>query len=255
MADQIRLVTVKRGRDPRNFALLAFGGAGPVHAPALARDLGIPTVIVPPAAGVLSALGPLTAEIEHEKKKTSISRAVDLHPAQLESAYQQLEAECIELMGRERVQPNECKLLRRADFRYVGQSSELDVAVATPITAEVVRIAVDEFNERHMRTYGYANSTDRVELVNARVLATFALPTPAFDFRTVGAVPSGCPYSTRVAVFPEGEFEVPVYRRADLVEGPFLEGPLIIEQPDTTVIVGLGQSISLDSFSNLIVTV
>jgi N-methylhydantoinase A len=255
MADQIRLVTVKRGRDPRNFALLAFGGAGPVHASALARELGIPTVIVPPAAGVLSALGLLTAEIEHEKKATNISRADKLIPEQLEEVYQRLEAACIDLMRRERVQAAECRLVRRADFRYIGQSSELDVTVAAPITAEVIRLAIEQFNDRHVRTYGYENSADRVELVNARVLATFSLPTPEFDFRSLGPAPTGRPNFTRPAVFPEGELNVPVYSRSNLVDGEVLDGPLIVEQPDTTVIVGVGQVVRLDSSGNLVVTV
>jgi N-methylhydantoinase A len=255
MADQIRLVTVKRGRDPRMFSLLAFGGAGPVHAPALARDLDIPRVIVPPAAGVLSALGLLTAEIEHEKKTTIIGRATALDPARLESVYQQLESDCLELMRRERVAPEECILRRLADFRYLGQSSELQVTTSAPTSSESIATAVGDFTDRHQRTYGYSNSADRVELVNARVLATFALPAPDFRFPEADSESSGKPYATRVALYPEGEFQVGIYRRSDLPAGTDLAGPLIVEQPDTTVVVGPGQTLRLDGANNVIVSV
>lgn len=253
MADQIRLMTVKRGHDARNFHLLAFGGAGPVHAPALAADLEIPAVLVPACPGVLAAFGLLTANVEHDQKLTCMQAAVGIDAAKLEAMYRELEKTCLERMARDAISPERCEVRRLADLRYRGQSAEIEAPVAARIDGGAVKAMIAEFHARHQRAFSYVNADSRVEFVNAKVVTSYAMIKPRLDVPDRSRAATGKPYATRKACFVPGAVSAAIYRRADLRRGKRYAGPAIVEQADTTLVVPPGQAFDVDDLGNIVV--
>ena len=253
MADQIRLVTIKRGYDPRQFALVVLGGAGPVHGAPLAEEMGMAEVIVPEAPGVLAAFGLLTAAIEHHHARTLQSRADAVDLAAVNRCLAELDAAGQARMQEEGVPPAEVRVAYAADMRYVGQAYELEVPLAAPVTAERVPALVDAFHAAHERVYGYARAQQAVELVNFRAVHTFALPRP----RVRPAAPAaGAAAEARVgqrpAYFAPGGFVgTAVYERARLPIGSRVAGPAIVEQADTTTVIPPGCVALVDPAGNL----
>ena len=157
----MRLVSVQRGYDPRDFVLVAFGGAGPLHANALARELGIPTVLVPPSPGIASAVGMLVTDIRHEFVATRRLRAGRARARDAGSALRRLRRGGRGGLTRDGVPLGDRRMLRSADLRYHGQSFELPVTVPPgPLTAADVERVRDEFHAAHERAYGYAARED-----------------------------------------------------------------------------------------------
>src|SRR5215217_5153905 len=230
MGRALRVISVERGLDPREFALVAFGGAGGLHACALAEELGIPALLVPRAGGVLSALGLAMSDVRVDAVRPLLGGAG------AEEAFAALEAQ-----AREDMEAPE--LRRRADLRYRGQSFELTVEAGD-------RDALEErFGEVHERRYGYRMEGEEIELVNARVVATqpverpeLAEPDPEGDERA----------GAREANF-DGEWEeVPVFRRLGMGEGARVEGPAIVEFPEATCVVRPGWSGAVDGAGTLV---
>src|SRR5262249_45838595 len=157
MIGAMRLVSVQRGYDPRDFVLVAFGGAGPLHANALARELGIPTVLVPPNPGIASAIGMLSTDLRHEFVTTRRLRLDTLTPAALEALFTDFLAEGEARLDRDGVPSGDRRMLRSVDLRYHGQSFELPIPVPqrTLTAADVARLRA-EFDAAHERAYGYA---------------------------------------------------------------------------------------------------
>jgi len=226
MARAIRAATVERGHDPREFGLVAFGGAGPMHAAALAADLDIDTVIVPPACGVLSAFGLLAADEQHDAVRTHRVAIDDVDPATVETHYDALEADVRE----DARDPDAASIRRRADLRYAGQSFELTVDVAATFDPARVR---ERFHEAHEATYGY-RMDEPVALVNLRVAATATRSDPRTEHAADGEPRVG----ERTARFGDGAGRTtPVYDRSGLAVGSTLDGPAVIEQAESTVVV------------------
>lgn len=253
MSDQVRLMTVQRGHDVRDFHLLAFGGAGPVHGPALAADLEIPAVLVPTYPGVLAALGLFAANVEHDQKVTCMQRAIDIVPETLEVTYRGLEQACIARMRNDGFAAGQCRIARLADLRYRGQSTEIEVGVASPITRERVADALSDFHTRHRRMYSYGYPDNRVEFVNAKVVVSYAMPKPVFAPDDKRKERTGRPYTAREAYFDTMPVSTNVYRRAELLGGRTYSGPAIVEQADTTLVVPPGQTFDLDAYGNIVV--
>src|SRR5437899_1846295 len=155
MADQIRLVTIKRGYDPRQFALVALGGAGPVHGVPLAEEMGMAEVLVPETPGVLAAVGLLAAAIEHHHARTLPGPAERVDLDAVTRCLAELDAAGRARMRDEGVPPAAVEVAYAADMRYVGQAYELEVPLAVPLRAEQVREAVRGFHAAHERVYGY----------------------------------------------------------------------------------------------------
>ncbi|MFO1061378.1 MAG: hydantoinase/oxoprolinase family protein [Dongiaceae bacterium] len=174
MTRAVKAVSTYRGRDPRRFALIAFGGNGPVVAPAIAAALEMPVVLIPPSPGVFSAAGLLFSDVEREFMRTLFRRAVRLETAELEAAFIRLEAEARAELAGEGHDPARIALGRIGDFRYAGQAYELSVPYAGDLAA-----AIDAFHAEHERTYGYRSETESVELVNLKVLARVGRAGPA----------------------------------------------------------------------------
>ncbi|MFB6252034.1 MAG: hydantoinase/oxoprolinase family protein [Halobellus sp.] len=226
MARAIRAATVERGHDPRAFGLVAFGGAGPMHAAALATDLDIDTVIVPPACGVLSAYGLLAADEQHDAVRTHRVAIDDVDPDTVETHYDALETD---VRGDVR-DSDAAAIRRRADLRYAGQSFELTVDVADAFDPDRVRA---RFHEAHEATYGY-RMDEPVELVNLRVSATTTRSDPTTEHDSSGDPRVG----ERPARFGEGEEQpTSVYDRPGLAVGRTLDGPSVVEQAESTVVV------------------
>ena len=255
MADEIRLVSVRRGYDPRTFALVLLGGAGAVHGGRLAAELSIPTLLVPPVPGVLSALGLLVADVEHDLAETVTTRAGEADFEALERTYVSLRERVTELMRADLVPEGEELTQRFADMRYVGQGYTLEVPAPAELDEAAIGAMVDAFHEAHQRVYAYSLPHGEVEFLNLRVVQSWGLPTPAFE--RLPSRPSAATPSSRMAYFEEagGYVDTPIYDRGALAVGDELAGPAIVEQPDTTFVIYPGHTATLDASNNLVVSV
>jgi N-methylhydantoinase A len=256
MIGAMRLVSVQRGYDPRDFVLVAFGGAGPVHANALARELGIPTVLVPPSPGIASAIGMLATDIRHEFVATRRVRLDGLAPEALDGLFADFVSEGEARLDRDGVPPADRRMLRSADLRYHGQSFELPVTVPPgPLTeADLARLR-DEFHAAHERAYGYAAPEDAVELVNVRLAAVGVTPKPRrAPLPEGGASPAAAVKSRRQVWFGEaGDFlDTQVLDRGKLLRGNVIAGPAIVEEHDASTLVHPGWTATVDEHANLV---
>ena len=256
MADEIRLVSIRRGYDPRQFALVLLGGAGPVHGGRLAAELSIPTLVVPPVPGVLSALGLLVAKIEHDSAETVALVAPDATVEALETSFARLQQRVAEKMAADRVPLGAAITTRFADMRYVGQGYTLDVPVPLELDDAAIAAVVDAFHATHDRIYGHSHPGALVEFVNVRAVQEWGLPQTDLE-RRLPSEEAAEPPGARQAYFEElgGYSAVPVHRRDSLGRGVELVGPAIVEQADTTIVIYPGQRGVLDGVGNLIVTV
>jgi N-methylhydantoinase A/oxoprolinase/acetone carboxylase beta subunit len=251
MADQIRLVTIKRGWDPRQFALVVLGGAGPVHGAALAAEMGMPEVLVPEAPGVLAAFGLLAAAIEHHHARTlqAPTGAADLDA--MNRCLGELDAAGRVCMREEGVPAAEVRVAYAADMRYVGQAYELEVPIPVPVTRDRLPEILTAFHAVHERVYGYGRPQQPAEFVNFRAVHTYPLPRPAV---TPAAPPAGSVADARLGERPAyfGKF-VPtaIYERARLPRGGCLTGPAIVEQSDTTTVIPPGVTALVDEAGTL----
>ena len=258
MARAIRTVSVGRGHDPRRFALIPFGGAGPLHGCRLAELLGIPTVVVPPRPGVLSTWGLLDTDIRATFVRTvgiASRRAASAEPGALEAAWAELTAQAEAWLGAEQVPGDRRRYERSADLRYEHQSFELTCALGHgALTRERLAELVQTFHAEHRRLYTYDLPHAAVELVNLRVTAVGLLPkreagrTDAGDDGASGAMDG-----ERSVYFREGGARsVPVYARGRLAPGMRFAGPAIVDQDDTTCLVAPGFRARVDAVHNII---
>lgn len=254
MADAVRLISIRRGYDPREFALVVFGGAGPLHGAALARELSIPTVLVPPNPGITSALGCLLVDIRHDLSEMFLGTAGDVAPGHLEEKFQTLEAEARERLEAEGVPTEGMELRRSIDMRYLGQWRSMTIGVDSPLVS--LEQAVGDFHAEHEREHNYRRDDAPVEIYRLNVQAVGVTPKPEFARESPnGALPR--PLETRAVIFGEGErpLETPVYRRDDLHAGATIEGPAVIEQLDSTVLIPPDTSAEVDEWHNIRMTI
>ena len=250
MADQIRLVTIKRGYDPRQFALVVLGGAGPVHGAALAAEMGMAEVLVPEAPGVLAAFGLLAAAIEHHHARTLQARTDGADLAAVNRCLAELDAAGQGRMREEGVLSRDVRVAYAADMRYVGQAYELEVPITAPVTPERVPEIVAAFHAVHERVYGYARAQQPVEFVNFRAVHTFPLPRPVLTPAARDGSLHAALIGERRAYF-DGFVPTVIYERARLPLGARLPGPAIVEQPDTTTVIPPGVVAVVDDAGNL----
>jgi N-methylhydantoinase A len=270
MERAMRRISVERGHDPRRFALLAFGGAGPLHACDLAEALNIPTVLAPRTPGVLSALGMLVADLVKDYSQTVMLRAdgFDIPGSSTEFDSTELVAGCqnlaevleahfkpLEARGREElvaegVEPAAVTLSRALDMRYVGQSHELTVPLAAGDDF------VPAFHQAHGRRFGHQHPAEPVEIVNVRVIARGAMTKPDFPTETPGeADPAVARVGCKLVYFgPMSPAETRLYRREQLRAGHVIPGPAIVFQLDTTTVIPPGWQAQVDRYGTLIIT-
>jgi N-methylhydantoinase A len=252
IARAVRAVTVERGRDPREFSLVAFGGNGPLFAAEMARSLEIATVVVPPAPGVFSAVGLLEAEMEHHLVRTFNRLLSETDEAKLRAGFALLEDEAIAMLHEEgRVAAP--VILRSIDIKYLGQSFELTVAMPEAGTPSIEREIAERFEREHEHTYGHRAAGDPIQIVSLRITARVQSGK-----RPPVAIGGGASIATRErrAYFGrhQGFVATPVIGRGDLDWAP-RPGPLLVEEYDATTLVPFGCTARLDTFGNIVIAV
>ena len=258
MVNALRLVSIQRGYDPRDFVLVAFGGAGPLHANRLAAETDMPTTIVPMSPGTTSALGLLVTDLKHDYSTTMIERIERLDIKAVENVYGEMEASGRSTLKREGVPPEEMSFLRQVDMRYVGQSYELTVSLShkTLSSAEIDQV-LQQFHQEHDRAYGFSAPGESVEFVSLRLAAIGQIRKPRLreleqDRGT--ADPTSALKAIRPVFFAEsdGYVDCPIYDRYRLAVGHILKGPAIVVEFDSTTIIHPGYQAEVDQFGNLL---
>ncbi|MBW1712024.1 MAG: hydantoinase/oxoprolinase family protein [Deltaproteobacteria bacterium] len=253
----IRLVSVQKGYDPREFALVCFGGAGPVHAVKLAKELNIPRLMVPQGPGVNCALGLLMADFRHDYSQTFLRLASGLEPGQLTEEFGNLEAKATAQMTEEGLAEKDIVFFRSADMRYKGQGYELEVGLPNKdYQAPDLEAACQDLGRIHADNYGYAMDPETAEFVNLRLTAIGLLSKPEIKEETPAQPDSSPALKGRRRVYMDGRFmEVGVLERGRLKSGNQIQGPAIVEQPDSTTVLFPGSRAEVDKYRNLIISV
>jgi N-methylhydantoinase A len=252
MARAVRAVTIERGRDPRDFTLIAFGGNGPLFAAEMARSLEIATILIPPAPGVFSAIGLLEAELEHHLVKTFLRPLFGTKPSEISAAVAELERDAEALLSDEGHRA-QVQIERSVDLKYQGQSFELTVPLPAAWTDEALRELAVSFGREHERTYGHQAEGDPIQMVNLRLTARVRRPAdrPALqlelDVSARGA--------ERRAYFgpAHGAIATRVLARGELA-GTLRPGPLLVDEYDATTLVPPGCAARLDAHGNIVIT-
>ncbi len=238
MAEVLKIVSVQRGHDPRDFVLAAFGGAGPLHAAALASELGIAEVICPPIPGAFSALGLVGTDLKRDYVQTLFSTAGIADPAAVEAAFVVLESKGAAMLDRAGVAPERRRFERSVDAHYPRQSYELRVPVppSTVDKASLEKIA-ESFHARHRKTYGHQNRDEPVQLVNVRIAAIGAIPALLVRNRTSPQGTNPVKSERQIWFRETGAIRATIYDRRLMPSGLTLSGPAVIESLDSTILV------------------
>jgi N-methylhydantoinase A len=240
MANAIRTMTIRRGIDPRDFTLVAFGGAGPMHAAFLAAELGIHRVIIPDSAGAFSAWGMLETDIRHDRAVTYQVSLGQLEPRALEPHWAQLQRELHDVLQEEGVGAGDVQYRRSLDMRYLGQENFINVPLESgrAIDPKSVR---DTFETTYRSLFGHSNLSEQVEIVNLRLAAHGPLPVTArVASNTVGAAGAAGRTDMRTAIFGGQKVATRYLGRDQLSVDERYPGPLIIEEPSCTTVVPPG---------------
>jgi N-methylhydantoinase A len=252
-----RVVSIERGRDPRDLTLVAFGGSGPVHGCRLAQALKIPSVMLPAAAGVTAALGLLAAEVKFDVTRTYVKRIGDVALHYAHAMFRAMQAQAEQVL-RESAVSGPVTIRRSVDARYLGQGYELSVGLPPgELTDDDMTRLRDDFDRAYAARYGYGSPAEHVEIVNWRLSAVGAgrrLELPRYDQR--GSIDAAL-IGRRPAYFPEkgGYVETPIYDRDRLFAGAELHGPAVIEERESTTVLPPGCGGRVDELGTLIVEV
>ena len=252
MANAVRLLSIARGHDPRDFALVAFGGAGALHGAAVARELSIPVVIVPPNPGVTSAMGCLLVDIQHDFSDSFMADAASTSPEDLETAFQRIEKEAVERLRHEGVEAGDTVLQRTVEMMYMGQWRSLSV----PAPAEITSTAdlIEAFHAQHEREYNFRRDEAPVSIFRVAVKATGVVPKAEFpSFEVTDHEPE--PQGSREVWFDGKAHDTAVYDRTRFRAGAALTGPAIIDQVDSTTVVPPGATATVDKYMNILIRV
>jgi len=257
MVRAMRLVSVERGYDPREFTLVAFGGAGPLHAVAVAQELGIPQVLIPPSPGTLCSLGLLVTDIRTDHVRSMPMAPHETSLPRIAAVFDELTAEGQAVLDKEGVLPEQRHLMRWIEARYERQNYELSIPIeADDLVVDKLPELIARFHAEHARLYDYARPSAPVEFVNYRLSAVGTLPkapVPRWDRRADGTRLT--PIGERQVYFKEVNEYVScrLYARTDLRAGDVLDGPVIIEQMDSTVLIPPDIHAVVDDFGNILI--
>jgi N-methylhydantoinase A len=259
MAKAIRVISVQRGYDPRDYALVAFGGAGPLHVARLARELDIPRVLVPRHPGILCALGLLLSDLRTNYAQTRLMLAAEDALPAMSEAFEALEKRATAWFDAEGIALGARAVRRTVDMRYAGQNYELPVIFPDDGSAPaLLKELVTRFERAHQQIYGYVSPEEPIQAVTFRLEAVGAVRR--------AHMPAHPPATTMAATAVVGERSVwldetktfaacPIYDRERLAPGHRLAGPAIVEQMDATTLLLPGQAASVDAHLNLIVEI
>jgi N-methylhydantoinase A len=257
MTAATHLISVQRGYDPREFALVAGGGAGPLHAVDIARELGIPVVIVPPIPGVTSALGILQVDLRHDIMRSVLAQTHHIDPVDLGRVFKELQDEAAEILEGEQIPPDRRRIELSIDVRYYGQTPYLNLSVdEAPDSRSAIDQLAEAYADQYEREFGYRLDADiaTVEIVNARAAAV-GISDPADIALSASAGEEAMPSQTRPVYFDEvaDYTDTPIYDRAQLPTGCSIDGPAIVEQMDTTVLIPPNARAKVDDRLNLVI--
>lgn len=258
MTRGVRLISVEKGHSPSDFALVSFGGGGGLHCGALAKALNIPHVIVPPSPGTFCSLGLLVTDIRRDYVRTELLEPGEDSLITIRQHFESMKVEGTQLLAKENVHPSKRSFSLDIDVRFVGQNYELSVPVQwEELTSDGVQHIISRFHKIHEKNYGYSDKEGKIEFVNYRVTAFGELPKAPLvkanqeDNRLVEAVSHRDVYFSEVN--KPGYYKTGIYNRSDLNAGNRIQGPAIIEQMDTTILILPSQSAVIDPYQNLII--
>jgi N-methylhydantoinase A len=258
MANAVRAVTTERGLDPRDFTLVAYGGGGPPHAVAVARELAIRRVIIPPAPAHFSAFGMLLADLRRDYVLTHFSKLADLDMAELERLYRDLEQQGLQALQAAGISAEQSVFKRAADMRYVGQEHSVAINVPPKVDAEDVREQIKRsFDQAHELRFSHSAPEEPAELVSLRVSVFGRLPKPELPRVAGGSSqpPAVARRGSRDIVLDDSTQPVrcAIYDRRELLAGNRLHGPAVIEEPASSTLLGPGDRVEVDAFGQLII--
>ena len=253
----IRKVTLRRGHDPRDFAIVAFGGAGPMEAAMLAEELGIRNIVIPPSPGLASALGMLFADMRYEYVLTRVMRIKNADVNLINETYSSLENKGISELKKEVVN-FETVILRSMDLRYVGQSYEINIPVPPgEVSGEDLENIAAKFHEKHQMIYGHSAPEEPVELVNLRVTVIGKAAKPKLKELPKEKKSSDTALKgTRKVYFKKYKdfVECPIYERSKLAYDSEVSGPAIIEEMSSTIVIPPDYTARVDKYGNIIIS-
>jgi N-methylhydantoinase A len=258
MSYAVKGVTTERGLDAGDFALVAYGGAGPLHAVAVAREIGIRTVMVPGAPGVFSAYGMLFSDLRYDFVRTWFRRLEEASFVEIERVYRDLEAQGRAAIASTSVEPQKIELKRAADMRYVGQEHAVTVDLPLRVFAREDRAAIKRhFDEMHAQRYGTSAPEERAEIVSLRSTIAGVMRKPPPETIARGkSVPDKVAFTGRRPVYLDGAFRpTSTYDRAALRAGNRIDGPALVEEHAATTVLLPGDRLQVDAYGNLVITV
>jgi N-methylhydantoinase A len=252
MAEAIKAISTMRGHDLREFMLLAFGGAGPVHAARIARDLGMAGVIVPLYPGVFSAIGLMMSDVKHDYVRSKMDPLAALAPSDVETMFTRLAAQALADLTADGFGEAGIGLQRAVDMRYAGQGYEITIACDAAVDLDRLR---QDFDARHQAMFGHSAPEEPVEIVSYRVRGVGKVPPVALPrFARAGTGLADALRETRRVRLDGMTVECPVYQREKLDVGLRVAGPAVLDQLDCTTVICPGQVARVDAWKNLIVT-
>jgi N-methylhydantoinase A len=256
MAEAIKAISTMRGHDLRDFMLLPFGGAGPVHAARIARDLGMAGLIVPLYPGVYSAIGLVMSDVKHDYVQSKMQPISELTADTVNHMFARLEALAGDELRDDGFAPDRIRIERALDMRYAGQGYEITLPCdATVLASAGLDGLRSQFDQQHRAMFGHMAPEQAVEVVSYRVRGLGLVPPVELPrFKPTGARLADALRETRQARFDGRDVECPVYQRERLDVGLALRGPAILDQLDCTTVIHVGQSARVDEWKNLIVT-
>jgi N-methylhydantoinase A len=253
MCDAVKLLSTRRGYDLRDFSLVIFGGAGPLHGVSIAEELSIPNVIVPPWPGITSAMGCLWIDIRHDTSTTFIANMATVDLKIMEKSFREMEAEVIDRLKAEDIPKDKMRLFRYLDLRYLGQWRYLSLTVSNPLPPSLAVIRT-QFDKEHQREYSYSDEAQAVQIYGIRVTGYGLIEKPKLQLRKHERyIPK--PTTTRKVYNSEAKkfLNAKIYEHDQLLPGALLTGPAVIHQFDSTVFIPTSHKAEVDPYKNIII--
>jgi len=258
MAAGLRVVSIARGYDPRDFALICAGGAGPIHAGMIALELDIPIIIIPKASSVFCAAGMLMSDLRHDYVRTYATSVDQVDFNKVNLLFNEMKNEALTTLAREGILEDKIALDYSVDLRYEGQFNEVEVSLPKNtlhdgVSSSELSIAIGEFHKKHDTLYGYSLAGAPAELINLRVTAKGITDKPSYiKAGYKGPDPAPAYKNKRKAFFDQEFKEVPIYDGLLMGYGNVVKGPAIVEDPTTTIIVTGQHDLTCDKYDNFI---